>query len=55
VTITKAQGQTLKYVGIYLLSPVFPVGQLRVAFSRASSFDDVFVGIAEWHQQRIEK
>jgi len=40
VTITKDQVQTLKCVGVYLPSPVFLIGQLCVAFSRASSFDD---------------
>jgi hypothetical protein len=33
MTIKKAQGQTLKRVGIYPPSPVFPHGQLFVAFS----------------------
>lgn len=35
ITITKAQGQTLEKVGIYLKHPVFTHGQLYVALSRA--------------------
>jgi hypothetical protein len=37
MTINKAQGQSLKYVGIHLISPVFCHGQLYVALSRATS------------------
>jgi hypothetical protein len=47
VTVTKTQEQALQWVGICLPSPIFSSGQLCVAFSRASSFDDVFVGTAE--------
>jgi ATP-dependent exoDNAse (exonuclease V) alpha subunit len=43
MTINKAQGQSLKYVGIHLLSPVFCHGQLYVAFSRATSSKNVHV------------
>jgi hypothetical protein len=34
MTINKAQGQTLKMVGIFLPKPVFTHGQLYVAMSR---------------------
>jgi ATP-dependent DNA helicase PIF1 len=36
MTINKAQGQSLKRVGIYLKRPVFAHGQLYVALSRAA-------------------
>ncbi len=34
MTINKAQGQTLKMVGIFLPKPIFTHGQLYVAMSR---------------------
>lgn len=37
MTINKSQGQSLKYVGIDLRTPVFTHGQLYVALSRATS------------------
>ncbi len=43
MTINKAQGQTMKTVGIFLLEPVFTHGQLYVALSRATRVNDVFV------------
>jgi len=41
MTINKAQGQSLKYVGIHLLSPVFCHGQLYVALSRATCSSNI--------------
>jgi PIF1-like helicase len=41
ITINKAQGQSLKFVGLNLLTPVFAHGQLYVALSRATDFRNV--------------
>lgn len=43
MTINRAQGQTLDYVGIYLREPVFSHGQLYVALSRAKTSQQVKV------------
>jgi len=43
MTLNKAQGQTLKRVGLYLPSPVFSHGQLYVGLSRAGSMTHVKV------------
>jgi ATP-dependent DNA helicase PIF1 len=43
MTINKAQGQTLKRVGIDLCTDVFGHGQLYVALSRCGSEDGIFV------------
>jgi ATP-dependent exoDNAse (exonuclease V) alpha subunit len=43
MTINKAQGQSLKYVGIHLISPVFCHGQLYVALSRATSCERIHI------------
>ena len=43
MTINKAQGQSLKHVGLHLLSLVFCHGQLYVALSRATSSKNITV------------
>lgn len=41
MTINKAQGQSVRWVGIDLRAPVFSHGQLYVALSRATSQERV--------------
>lgn len=41
MTINKAQGQTLDFVGIYLREPIFSHGQLYVTLSRAKNSSSV--------------
>ena len=43
MTINKAQGATLKKVGVYLNDPVFSHGQLYIALSRVASINDITV------------
>jgi ATP-dependent exoDNAse (exonuclease V) alpha subunit len=43
LSINKAQGQSVKTVGIFLQTPVFAHGQLYVALSRATAADSVKV------------
>jgi ATP-dependent DNA helicase PIF1 len=47
MSINKAQGQTLKRVGIYLPQPVFAHGQLYVAISRVGDEDRVFICVGQ--------
>lgn len=46
MTINKAQGQTFKYVGLYLPQPVFCHGQFYVGLSRSGDPNNVWVMIA---------
>ena len=41
MTISKSQGQTLDFVGIYLCKPVISHGQLYVALSKAQTSKNV--------------
>ncbi|GFZ05262.1 hypothetical protein Acr_17g0008340 [Actinidia rufa] len=43
MTINKSQGQSVKYVGIDLRTPVFSHGQLYVALSRCTTFHHISV------------
>jgi hypothetical protein len=43
LTINKSQGQTLNHIGIDLRNPIFAHGQLYVAFSRATSSQQIKV------------
>ena len=45
MTINKAQGQSLKVVGIHLHTPVFAHGQLYVAISRATDSRQIYISI----------
>jgi ATP-dependent exoDNAse (exonuclease V) alpha subunit len=43
MTIDKAQGQTISYMGLDLRNPVFAHGQLYVTLSRVQSKDDIII------------
>ena len=43
MTINKAQGQSINYLGLYLPQPVFSHGQLYVALSRVTTRSNVKV------------
>ena len=45
MTISKSQGQTLEYVGLWLNEPLFTHGQLYVALSRVSSRNNIKISI----------
>ncbi|KAG5520283.1 hypothetical protein RHGRI_033006 [Rhododendron griersonianum] len=47
MTINKSQGQSVKFVGVDLRTPVFSHGQLYVALSRCMSFDRITVLLPE--------
>jgi ATP-dependent DNA helicase PIF1 len=54
MTINKAQGQTLRMVGIYLPKPVFGHGQLYVALSRVGSASGVRVLVPDGWRDATE-
>ena len=43
MSINKAEGQSLKYVGLHLISPVFCHGQLYVALSQTTSSQNLLI------------
>ena len=47
MTISKSQGQTLDFVGLWLNEPLFTHGQLYVAMSRVSSIDRIKIAIKD--------
>jgi ATP-dependent DNA helicase PIF1 len=51
MTINKAQGQTLKRIGVYLPAPVFSHGQLYVAMSRAGAAKHVRMLLDDVYEQ----
>ena len=53
MTLNKAQGQTLKRVGLYLSTPVFSHGQYYVGLSRAGSFESVMVLVVDCDKQGL--
>ena len=51
MTINKAQGQTLKKVGLYLPEPVFTHGQFYVAVGRVGSPEDLSIFVVDGKDQ----
>ncbi|XP_028760801.1 uncharacterized protein LOC114719456 [Neltuma alba] len=47
MTINKSQGQSLRYVSLYLCKPVFTHGQLYVALSRVKSMEGLKIVVAQ--------
>ena len=47
MTINKAQGQTLRYAGVWLRGDVFTHGQLYVACSRVSDEENLYFAIVK--------
>jgi len=53
LSINKAQGQSVRYVGIHLAVPVFAHGQLYVALSRATCSHNVKVFLGDNSSESI--
>lgn len=43
VTVHKAQGQTLKLVGLFITNPIFTHGQLYTALSRTRGWESIVI------------
>jgi ATP-dependent DNA helicase PIF1 len=54
MTINKAQGQTLKHVGLDLREPVFTHGQLYVALSRVTDVANLKIIVPDTPEARRE-
>jgi ATP-dependent DNA helicase PIF1 len=54
MTINKAQGQTLNKVALYLKDDVFTHGQLYVAMSRVTSYENLIIFTNRDKQNRFE-
>jgi ATP-dependent exoDNAse (exonuclease V) alpha subunit len=54
MTINKAQGQTLKHVGLDLCEPVFTHGQLYVALSRVTDVANLKIIVPDTPEARRE-
>ena len=52
MTINKAQGQTLRFVGLYLPEPVFAHGQAYVGASRSGNPSGLFIAMDEIEDQQ---
>ena len=53
MTINKAQGQTLKTVGLALSKPVFSHGMLYVGLSRVGNNDSIFINAADGKTRNV--
>ena len=55
MTINKSQGQTLDFVGLYLLEPVFSHGQLYVALSRVKTSKSIKIIVKPTSKDEIHR
>ena len=53
MTINKAQGQTIPYMGLDLRNPVFAHGQLYVALSRVQSKYNIVILIDNCYNENV--
>ena len=55
MTINKAQGQTIRNIGVYLPEPVFSHGQLYVALSRATARSNIRILVVPAVEKDVNK